>query len=62
MKQLTQAELDAIQQEVERDYPDDPMMQEIRAIRLRRYYELRDRPIREQIRGYLPSVQRANPA
>ncbi len=54
MAHLTDADHAAIREEVERDFPEDPMMQELHTIRLRRYYELRDLPIREQIRGYLP--------
>jgi hypothetical protein len=54
MAQETTIDSAAIREEVERDFPDDPMMQELHAIRLARYYALRDLPIREQIRGYLP--------
>ena len=55
MAHLTDADHAAIREEVERDFPDDPMMQELHTIRLKRYYELRDLPVREQIRRYLPS-------
>jgi hypothetical protein len=53
MAHLTDADYAAIREEVEQDFPDDPMMQELHVIRLKRYYELRDLPVREQIHRYL---------
>lgn len=55
MAHLTDADHAAIREEFERDFPEDPMMQELHTIRLKRYYELRDLPVREQLRRYLSS-------
>lgn len=59
MRQLTDSDRQKIQEEVERDFPSDPMMQELHAIRLERYYELQDLPLRELIRRYVRPATKA---
>jgi hypothetical protein len=54
---LTEQDKERIRQEVEREFPDDPMMQELHYIRLLRYHELGDLPLEERLREYVRPAQ-----
>lgn len=59
MKTLSEEDERRIWEEVEREFPNDPMMRELHFVRLRRYYELEGLPLEERIRQF---VRRAAPA
>ncbi len=53
MRNLTAEEKKSAWQEVEKEFPDDRVMQDVHYSRLLRYYEVKDLPERERFSRFL---------